>query len=207
LQISSQSIKDGTGIEDAIALAVPAVEGHVTLAANVSPNLSWAGAPGETKSFVFTCIDADCPSAPTDVNQDAREVPPDDPGVDFTLWPLIDVPWDTMETQDGAHSSGVEPGGNDADTALIGVHGQNDYTSWFDGDPDMGGSWNGDDGSASQWNESVPHRYEFMVAAIDTPAVGLAPGFGLASLLETLDGHVLVPASPTLPDVLNASLR
>lgn len=179
----------------------------MALADNVNPHLAWSDVPEGTRSFVITCIDSDCPSSPTDVNQEGREVPPDLPRVDFTHWLLADIPADTSEIPEGAHASGVVAGGKDADASPHGVHGRNDYTSWFEGDPDMAGSWNGYDGPAPPWNDSIPHRYEFTVMAIDTPTLGLGPGFDRDELLDALAGHVLDSASLTVTYALNPSLR
>lgn len=207
MQLSSRSIEDGTQIGDGFALAVPADEGHVALASNLNPHLAWSDVPEGTRSFVVTCIDADCPSAPTDVNQEDREVPSDLPRVDFTHWLLVDVPADVTEIREGSHASGVVVGGKPADSAPIGVHGQNDYTAWFHGDPDMGGTWNGYDGPAPPWNDSIPHRYRFTVTAIDVETLGLAPGFGRDALESALEGRVLDSDSITVTYALNARLR
>jgi Raf kinase inhibitor-like YbhB/YbcL family protein len=207
LRISSHSIENGTQIDDTFALAVPADEGHVALAENVSPHLAWTDVPDGTRSFVITCIDADCPSSPVDVNQEDREVPSELPRVDFTHWLLVDLPSETTEIAEGSHASGVVPRGKAATGCPLGVHGQNDYTSWFDGDPDMGGFWNGYDGPAPPWNDSIPHRYTFTVTAVDTESLALAPGFGREQLEIAIEGHVLDSDSLTVTYSLNPSLR
>jgi Raf kinase inhibitor-like YbhB/YbcL family protein len=207
LQISSQSIENGAPIADMFALAIPADEGHVSLAENVSPHLAWTDVPQGTRSFVITCIDADCPSSPVDVNQEDREVPTDLRRVDFTHWLLVDIPPETRELGEGSHASGVVPRGKAATDSPVGVHGQNDYTAWFDGDPDMGGSWNGYDGPAPPWNDSIPHRYTFTVAAIDTETLALPPGFDRVQLETAIAGRVLDSDSLTVTYSLNPSYR
>jgi Raf kinase inhibitor-like YbhB/YbcL family protein len=207
LQLSSRSIQNGTQIEDAFALAVPAEEAHVSLAENISPHLAWTDVPPGTRSFVITCIDADCPSSPVDVNQEGREVPEDLPRVDFTHWLLVDIPPDTTEIAEGSHASGVVPRGKSAEASPLGVHGQNDYTAWFDGDLDMGGSWNGYDGPAPPWNDSIPHRYTFTINAIDEDSLALEPGFSRSDLVAAIDGHVLDSAALTVTYTLNPRLR
>jgi Raf kinase inhibitor-like YbhB/YbcL family protein len=189
------------------ALAVPADEGHVSLAENLNPHLAWSEVPEGTRSFVITCIDVDCPSSPADVNQEGREVPSELARVDFTHWLLVDIPADTAEISEGVHASGVVAGGKSADAAPLGVHGQNDYTAWFEGDPDMGGSWNGYDGPAPPWNDSIPHRYRFTVTAVDTKSLELAPGFSRVDLHGAMEDHVLGAASLTVTYALNPRLR
>ena len=207
MQLLSNSIEHGEWIGDRFALAVPADVGNVALADNVNPHLAWTDVPDGTQSFVITCVDADCPSSPTDVNQPDREVPADLPRVDFTHWLLVDIPAQTREIAEGSHASGVVAGGKAADTSPIGVHGENDYTSWFEGDPDMGGSWNGYDGPAPPWNDSIPHRYTFTVTAIDTESLDLAHGFSRDALVAALDGHELDAASLTVTYALNPRVR
>jgi Raf kinase inhibitor-like YbhB/YbcL family protein len=207
MQISSHSMENDTQIADTFALAVPADEGHVSLAQNVSPHIAWTGAPDGTRSFVVTCIDTDCPSSPVDVNQEDREVPADLPRVDFTHWLLAGIPAATNEIAEGSHASGVVARGKPVDACPIGVHGQNDYTAWFDGDPDMGGVWNGYDGPAPPWNDSIAHHYTFTVHAIDTAMPDLEPGFDRSELTKAIDGRVLDSASLTVMYSLNPRLR
>jgi Raf kinase inhibitor-like YbhB/YbcL family protein len=195
MKLSSTSFVDGGKVPTICALAVPADPGPVEFAENRNPNLSWSDAPAGTASYVVTCIDSDCPSAPEDVNQTDREVPSSLPRVDFTHWLLANIPSDVVSIEEGSHSDGVTPRGKSADAAPVGVHGLNDYTSWFAGDPDLGGEWHGYDGSAPPWNDSIPHHYEFTVYALDVDALDLEPGFTVDDLAGAMDGHVLDSAS------------
>jgi len=177
MRVSSDSFEDGGTIPPELALAVAADPGPVAFSGNRNPHLVWSAVPSGTRSLVVTCIDHDSPSAPDDVNQPDREVPASLPRVDFTHWLLADIPARTREIAEGAHSDGVTARGKAASTAPIGVHGCNDYTGWFSGDPDLEGQWNGYDGPAPPWNDSVIHRYEFTVFALDVESLGLDGGF------------------------------
>jgi len=69
---------------------------------NVSPPLSWSGAPSETKVFALIVDD------------------PDAPGGTFTHWVLFDLPSETRELPEGVETSerpqvGGAQGGNDGD--------------------------------------------------------------------------------------------
>ena len=207
MELISTSFVDGDTMPDVCALAVPADPGPVEFAGNKNPGLSWSGSPAATRSYVVTCIDHDCPSAPDDVNQSDREVPSSLPRVDFTHWLLANVPVDVTMIEEGSHSDGVTPRGKPADASPIGVHGLNDYTSWFAGDPDLDGEWNGYDGSAPPWNDSIPHHYEFTVHALDVDALALDPGFTRDDLEASMEGHVLDSASITGLYALNPRLR
>jgi Raf kinase inhibitor-like YbhB/YbcL family protein len=206
MQLVSTTITDGGGTPDDCALAVHAEPGSVSFAGNRNPHLAWSGVPAGTKSFVITCIDHDCPSAPDDVNQPDREVPGDLPRVDFTHWLLADIPADVTEITEGSHSDGVTSGGKGSDEVAVGMHGINDYTAWFAGDEDLGGTWHGYDGPAPPWNDSIRHRYEFRVYAIDVEELGLSPGFSREELEEAMDGHVLDSASLTITHATNPRL-
>ncbi len=197
MELFSTSFTDGEKVPPRCALAVPADPGPVEFAGNKNPHLSWSGAPEGTRSFVVTCIDHDCPSAPDDVNQADREVPSTLPRVDFTHWLLANIPPSVTTIEEGSHSDGVVPRGKPADAAPIGVHGLNDYTAWFAGDPDLEGNWNGYDGTAPPWNDSIPHHYEFSVFALDVDQLDLAPGFSRDDLEAAMEGHVLDSASIT----------
>ena len=207
MHLMSESFTDGGTIPDRCALAVPADPGHVALSENRNPHLRWVDAPAGTRSFVVTCIDADCPSAADDVNQSDRTVPEDLPRVDFTHWLVADLPTDVVEIAEGSQSSTVTPHGKDCDGAAVGVHGANDYTMWFAEDPTMAGTWCGYDGPAPPWNESILHHYTFTVYALDTESLGLEGGFSRRSLDEAMDGHVLASAAITGRYASNPSLR
>jgi len=207
MELFSTSFVDGGKVPTACALAIPADPGPVEFSDNRNPHLGWSGAPDAARSYVVTCIDHDCPSAPDDVNQPDREVPSSLPRVDFTHWLLANVPLDVTHIEEGSHSDGVTPRGKAADASPIGVHGLNDYTSWFAGDPDLEGDWNGYDGTAPPWNDSIPHHYEFTVFALDVDVLDLEPGFTRDDLAASMVGHVLSSASITGLYALNPRLH
>ncbi|AUG75091.1 hypothetical protein CFP65_0107 [Kitasatospora sp. MMS16-BH015] len=100
--LSSTDVPDGGTLAEA----------QVYEAGNVSPQLSWAGFPAETKSFAVTCFDPDAPT-----------------GSGWWHWVLFDLPADTTELPTGA-GSGEFPG-----LPAGAVHGRNDY-----GSKDFGGA-------------------------------------------------------------------
>ncbi len=206
MRLTSDSITEGAPIPSEYALCVPDPGSHATFAANRNPDLAWTDVPEGTKSFVITCIDVDVPSAGDDVNQDDREVPEDLPRVDFVHWLLADVPAGVQHVAAGAFSDGVTPGGKPG-VAEGPVEGVNDYTSWFAEDPEMGGTWHGYDGPCPPWNDSIIHRYEFTVYALDVASVGLAVGFTVDELNAAIEGHVLGSAAITSTYTLNPRLR
>ena len=86
--VTSSDVSDGQPLP-----AKHAADGAADGAENVSPQLSWSGAPDGTKSYVVTCYD---PDAPTPSG--------------FWHWALVNVPADTTELATGAGKAGSVPG-------------------------------------------------------------------------------------------------
>ena len=159
---------------------------------NISPALNWSGTPAGTQSIAITCTDPDVPSDPADVNQQGRAVPSDLPRITFAHWLLVDLPADATSLDEAAEGEGIVAGGKPVGAgALGGVRGANDFTMWFDGDEEMGGTYGGYDGPCPPWNDSIMHHYTFMVHALDVGSLGLEPGFGLTDFEAAVEGHVL----------------
>lgn len=174
---------------------------------NISPALSWTDIPEGTRSIAITCTDPDVPSDPTDVNQEGRTVPADLPRITFAHWLLVDLAAETLVVAEGAEGSGIVARGKSVDDVSIGgVRGANDFTSWFEGDEEMGGTYGGYDGPCPPWNDSIMHHYSWTVHALDVATLGLAPGFRLADFETAIAGHVLASASVTALYSLNSEV-
>jgi Raf kinase inhibitor-like YbhB/YbcL family protein len=196
MRLSTSSFTDGGPIPDRYAFARPADEGHVTFAGNMNPAFHWTDPPEGTRSFALICHDYDVPSSPEDVNQEGREVPPDLPRVDFFHWVVIDLPADLRSIEEGSFSDCVTPGGQPGGPGPHGCRqGLNDFTGWFEGDPEMGGEYHGYDGPAPPWNDSIVHHYVFTLYALDVDRTDVSGAFIGQEVLEAIDGHVLARAS------------
>ncbi|MFT4047072.1 MAG: YbhB/YbcL family Raf kinase inhibitor-like protein [Solimonas sp.] len=208
MKLSSRSFFASGRIPGRCAFAAQAPFGHVRLARNRSPHLRWSGAPAATRSFVVTCIDADAPTRPDDVNREGRSVPASLPRAEFVHWLLADIPADVSEIAEGSASDGVVAHGKPQPAGPEGsVQGLNDYTGWFKGDATMEGRYLGYDGPCPPWNDERVHRYTFEVLALAVPSLGLAPGFGVADLRKAVDGHVLARAALVGRYSLNPAVR
>jgi len=75
---------------------IPAKAAHTFAGGNnVSPDLSWSGAPDGTKSFAVTCYDPDAPTT-----------------VGFVHWVLFNIDPGTTKLDAGAGASGKQPSGS-----------------------------------------------------------------------------------------------
>lgn len=195
MRLTSPNFNDGDPLPAPYAFAVPDPDTHIDHSDNRNPALEWADVPEDTLSFALLCIDLDAPSAPDDVNQEGKTVPADLPRVEFSHWVLVDIPADTRSIAEGAYADGgVVPKGKPGltDGPREGI---NDYTSWFQGDPDMEGVYKGYDGPCPPWNDSIPHRYDITVHALDIGSVPVRGDFTADDVRTAIEGHVLDQAS------------
>ncbi len=198
MQLTSSSFEDNSPIPETCAFGVIDPSAHVRLSENRNPALAWSDLPAGTKSLVLICNDPDVPSKPDDVNQEGHSVPSDLPRVDFCHWVLVDMSPDKHEIAEGAYSREITPGGKRDPKGPAGSRqGQNDYTNWFAGDPDMGGTYLGYDGPCPPWNDSIVHRYVFTLYATDLERCPVEDNFTAADVLSAIEGHVLDQASIT----------
>jgi Raf kinase inhibitor-like YbhB/YbcL family protein len=205
MQLRSDNFQHGKPIPSTFAFGKPG--SPMALSDNHSPHLAWKDAPEGTRSFVLSCIDTDVPSAGDDVNQAGRVVPADLPRVEFAHWLMANIPAECTELSAGACSDGITPRGKQEPFGPPGsVQGVNDYTGWFAGDADMGGTYLGYDGPCPPWNDSLVHHYHFRVFALDVQTLPLKPGFTLAELRGAIAGHVLAEAVLTGTYSLNPAV-
>jgi Raf kinase inhibitor-like YbhB/YbcL family protein len=207
MKLVSSSFGDNQRIPGAYAFAVPNASDHIKLSSNRNPQLSWSGAPADTKSFVLICHDRDVPSKGDDVNKEGRSIPASLPRVDFYHWVLVDIASGMSSIAEAEFSDGISARGKKGPEAKHGTRqGLNDYTAWFAGDKDMSGDYFGYDGPCPPWNDEILHHYVFTLYALDSarcPVSGLFKGGDLAKAIE---GHVLAKASLTGIYTLNAKL-
>ena len=192
LQVTSDTLSHGERVPDAHAFGTPDGSGKAEAGGgNQSPHLRWSGAPEGTRSFAVIVYDPDVPGDPSDVNQEGKTLPEDLERVDFAHWLLVDIPADVTELPEGAGSTEIVVGGKPPGRTEHGVSGVNSYTDFFEGDPDMGGSYGHYDGPFPPWNDERLHHYHFTVYALDVPSLGLEGEFKLDDVRKAMEGHVL----------------
>lgn len=211
MKLWSESFRDGGGIPTEFAFGRPAAAGHVALSDNRNPHLAWDDVPGAARSFALIVHDYDVPSRPDDVNQEGRLVPAELPRIEFFHWVLFDLPAESRSIDAGSFSNAVTARGKAgpmiAHSPLDGaLHGLNDYTEWFAGDPDMAGDYYGYDGPCPPWNDSVLHHYVFTLFALSVDRLVVTGRVTGAAVRAALTGNVLAEATVTGLYSLNVAL-
>ena len=183
---------------------------HATLSGNRNPQLAWDDVPDATRSFALICVDPDAPTVPDHVNKEGEVVPKDPPRADFHHWIMVDMPATCTGIAAGECSDGVVAGGKKSPSNPAGApdarQGVQDYTSWFAGDPDMGGTYRGYDGPAPPWNDERVHRYRFQLYALDIDHVKVQGDFTAGQVRKAIASHVLAEATVTGTYSLNPNV-
>jgi Raf kinase inhibitor-like YbhB/YbcL family protein len=191
MKLTSQPLSDGDPVPTQVAMGVQDPQDHATLGANRNPDLQWSALPDGTESLALIVHDPDVPSQPDDVNQEGTTVPADPDRIDYYHWVLLDLDPDT-EIEIGAFSDGVTAGGKDGPEGPNGTRqGLNDYTNWFEGDPDMEGEYYGYDGPFPPWNDEIVHHYHFTLYALDCTEAPVDGTFTGDEVLEAIEPHIL----------------
>ncbi len=198
MEIHSNSFHDGEPIPSEFAFCRADPGTHARPSDNRSPQINWSDLPVGTHSLVLICHDPDVPSRPDDVNQEGRTVAAELPRIDFYHWVLVDIPTSLEEIETGADSDVVTPRGKDQVPGPGGCRrGLNNYTDWFEGDPDMEGHYFGYDGPCPPWNDTIRHRYVFTLYALDCDRCPIDGNFRGDEVMAAIEGHVLAQASIT----------
>lgn len=206
--LESSDLLDGLPIDPRFAFGRPDTEAHMRLSDNLSPHLSWTGAPAETRSFALLCMDHDVPSEASAVNQEGQVLPADMPRVSFCHWAMANIPVGVTELATAACSDGVTPKGKRNPPGPSGSRqGLNDYTGFMAGDVNMAGEYFGYDGPCPPWNDERLHHYVFTVYALDVEQLDLPEPFTGHELLQAMEGHVLAQASLTGSYTLNPAVK
>lgn len=161
--------------------------------ANVSPALSWSGAPAGTRSFVVVAHDPDVPAEFAEkANVPGIVIAADAPRVTAHHWVLADVPATVTTLAEGAEGAVAAPTRKDVGPVAHGTRHANDFGGFF-GDGAHGG-W---DGPCPPANDARPHRYVVTVSALDVARLDLPAEADAAAVTAAMAGHVLASGSAT----------
>ncbi len=148
--------------------------GEVALSDNISPPVSWTGAPKGTKSFAFIVTD---PTIPKTNHFDVKGtvIPKDNPRETGYHWTLVNIPVTTTGLPEGAGSKGFVPGGKPPGQTQYGLTGINVYNGAFKSPAasslnltnvskaELNGLYGDYDGPCSPWNDMAIHHYTFTI--------------------------------------------
>ena len=189
--INVKGWENGKSIPARFAFGQPGENEPFQVSGNLNPQINWTGVPAGTQSFVLSCHDKDVPSSGEDVNQEGKFVSASLPRVDFDHLILVDIPSHVSEIPEGALSNGVTAKGKPCEIVEFGRVGKNNYTEWFENDPEMAGVYGGYDGPCPPWNDSIIHHYYFTLYALSLKTVGLSGAFTRADALKVMEGNIL----------------
>lgn len=150
--VTSTGIENNKPIAEKFAYCAPDGKGKTKKGGNISPQLSWSGAPKETKSFAIVVVDPDVPAKFDDANKEGKIISEAFPRQNFYHWVLVNIP---------ANITNIDEGKGKEKT--IGTQLVNDYA---------GGKklpeFLGYDGPCPPWNDARLHHYHFTVHALNT---------------------------------------
>ena len=198
--ITSETFHEGEMIPERCAWGALSSEG-VVRGANLSPALSWTGAPAGTRSFVLVCIDDDVPTDLSEAARDASgELPADQPRRRFVHWVQANIAPTVTGFTEGAFAKDAQT------SAEWGVSGLNDYCRGAEA-PEADGTGLGYDGPCPPFFDARRHYYRFQVIALDVEKLDLTKHFTLKDVDLAMKGHVLATAEHVGRYTLNRRLR
>lgn len=180
LKVTVDGITSQKSIPHGFAYCVPDGKGRTKDGGNISPEISWAGAPEGTKSYAVIMVDPDVPAVFDDANKEGKRLPDSMPRKEFYHWVLVDIPATLTKLGKGVESAGgtlPKPAG----TVPHGLRGINNF----------GTGHGGYDGPCPPWNDERLHHYHLKVFALDVPSLGLKGNFGGKEALGAMKGHIL----------------
>lgn len=136
---------------------------------NINPQLSWSGAPKDTKSYALIMVDPDVPASFVDANKEGKSLPTTMPRMNFYHWLLTDIPTSVTSIAEGQDSKEVLPGGKPIGKRDYGITYANDYKNF------AGGQHGGYDGPCPPWNDDQIHSYRIRVYALNVDSLNLKP--------------------------------
>jgi len=206
MRLTSPAFDHGDAIPTEFAFGIHDPEQHIVLGQNRNPPLQWRDAPEGTLSFAITMIDHDVAVNGEDVNKEGLVVAVDEPRDDFTHWLLVDLPPQRHSVAAGEFSERVVPRGKKGSRGRP-AEGVNDYTGWFEGDPDMEGTYRGYDGPCPPWNDEKVHHYDLTLFALGVESLELEGDFTVIDARAAMEGHVLDEATLSVTYAINPDAR
>lgn len=191
LKVTVDGIQEGKPISPQFAFCTYDEKNHTKDGGNISPAISWSGAPKGTRSYAIIMHDTDVPTVFDDANQEGKVIAADLPRKDFYHWVLTDIPSKRTQLKKGEDSAAVNKKGKSFGRFPHGQRGVNDFGSF------MKGAFAGYDGPCPPWNDAIAHHYHFTVYALSVPTLGLKGAFTGPQALKAMEGKILAKGTVT----------
>lgn len=208
LTLTSTAWQTNTPLPYKYGYCQPNGKGEVTLSDDISPPVSWTGAPKGTKSFAFVVTDPTIPVT-KDFDVKGTTIPKNNPRETGYHWTLVNIPVTTTSLPEGAGSKGFVPGGKPPGQTKYGLTGINVYNAAFKSPiadkinladmtkKQLDGLYGDYDGPCSPWNDMAIHHYTYTIYALDVAKLNLPENghFTGPDVMKAMKGHILAQDS------------
>lgn len=157
IKVTSASIQDGQPIPEKFAYCMLDGKNKTKKGGNIRPQLTWSGAPQETKSFAVVVVDPDVPAKFDDANKEDKTIAEDFPRQNFYHFVLVNIPVNINSLAENPKKDAV----HSYTPAYIGIPLINDFAGGKDSQ-----EFEGYDGPCPPWNDARLHHYHFVVYAL-----------------------------------------
>lgn len=105
LDVKVDGIKPNGKLDDKYAACIHTAGAHHAKGANINPEVSWSGAPANTKSFALIVVDPDIPTDFSKANKEGAVIPRGMRRTNYYHWQILDIPKDKTSIAEGQDSS------------------------------------------------------------------------------------------------------
>ena len=219
LTLTSPTIKNHGLFPYKYGYCQPNGKGEVKLSDDISPPLSWYGAPKGTKSYAVVLRDP-VSATSSHFNQVGYTLAPNSPRAAIYHWVVVNIPATQNHLPEGAGSKGFVAGGKKPGQTAYGLMGINIYTEAFSSPyvsritfkpytvKEMHGTYGKYDGPCAPWNDELIHHYQFTVYALNVAKLKLPSNghFTGAQAMKAMKGHILAKAHLSASFITNPKL-
>jgi Raf kinase inhibitor-like YbhB/YbcL family protein len=190
LSISVENIAENKAIPPHYALCKSTPDGKSTAGDNIRPEISWSGAPAETKSFAIIMHDPDVPKDFSSAGKDGTVIKADAPRQDFYHWGVVDIPASQTHIAGGSTAVGT------------GISVKNDLGAYMPDPKNYGGP-------CPPWNDARLHHYHFTIYALNVASLKLGKDVSAKQVAAMLkkNAHVVARGASVGTYTLNAALQ
>jgi len=206
--VSSTAFENEKFLPSQFAYCKSAPNGEAEMSQDISPPLSWSGAPKGTQSFAVITRDPDAVNAPF-FNLPGKTIPENFQRVTVYHWVLVNIPATITSLPEKVGSAGFVIGGKPVGKTPYGLTGENVYSGFLssplaerakfgaNANKDLSGTYGNYDGPCPPWNDLRVHGYEYTVYALDVEKLNLPEDghFTGEQAIAAMQNHILAQAT------------